>query len=581
MLNEKLTKNKRKRINTDNWSFGIEIEADFHNQQTVDMLVDRFDAVVTEYYHGADDFKGIRWVMEKDSSIHGELALEFVSPVLSLEELIESMKFIFSHISTNDTMGLHVSMSHKHMGIEKFDWLKYILFFEDGYIYNKFPSRVNNGYAKSMKVFFTKIMSDYDLSDLLNSPLDKELQNKCRAEMDDKADKFFGVNLLKIDDGYIEFRYLGGANYNLEVDAIISTIYMFLYAFEQTVNSNNLIEYHNKLSRMLKEAIGMEEFADNIIQNIHSENPVSVYDFMSDDKVEILVEYICSNMGLGVINRITKAVSNMGSSNSKKEFIYNEVIKYVKSNYVELKASKPDTKFLLNSELDDSLPQEGINLLINYHTEIELNKLNINKYQKNNLRGWILDSMEEYASEFVSSHLQSAKIKKQMIDLVYNTFMSHIGKPKEYKGIVDNNTFYSILGDELNKSPYPLKSIFTSKQTIMFLIDEAKKIHGKNFANVFDFIVNYIVNEIDEKIFMDFSSLDQIPILLSTIDKHFFNVMNRIIAFKIEYIFANYSSRAGVNKSIDSDKIKQVVEEQLISILDSIIGKYKSYIVYK
>ena len=108
--------------------------------------------------------------------------------------------------------------------------LKFILGFDENFIYKRFPDRVNSLYAKSIK----RIIPTNKFVDPSNiSFIDKNL-------FEVPIEKNMGINFLKLPEGYFEVRYLGGKDYQKRYTSIKEVIdYIVTYTF-QTLQSNTL-----------------------------------------------------------------------------------------------------------------------------------------------------------------------------------------------------------------------------------------------------------------------------------------------------------------------------------------------------
>lgn len=114
--------------------------------------------------------------------------------------------------------------------VSKINVLKFILGFDEGFIYKRFPERENSLYAKSIK----RIIPTNKFVDPTNiSFIDKNLFNV-------PIEKNLGINFLKLSEGYFEVRYLGGNDYQKKYSSIKEVIdYIITYTF-QTLQSNDI-----------------------------------------------------------------------------------------------------------------------------------------------------------------------------------------------------------------------------------------------------------------------------------------------------------------------------------------------------
>lgn len=140
-------------------------------------------------------------------------------------------------ISIDDSNYINIP-SFKHLNI-----LKFILGFDENFIYKRFPERKDLLYAKSIK----KII-----------PLNKFVDFSTLTTIDENLfkvplDKNMGINFLKLSEGYLEVRYIGGSDYQKKYSSIKEIIdYIINYTIE-TLQSNK--EYSNNDFRILKELL--------------------------------------------------------------------------------------------------------------------------------------------------------------------------------------------------------------------------------------------------------------------------------------------------------------------------------------
>jgi len=128
--------------------------------------------------------------------------------------LIKILRFIDKYAKTSDKSGIHINISFKDLDVKNISMIKQIFSIDEEAIYEMFPSRKNNVYAKSIKKLIP--YKQFDYSDISLSAVNS------RIEIPDS--KYYGINfkhLLADDNRRIEIRYIGGKNYHNQVGDIM------------------------------------------------------------------------------------------------------------------------------------------------------------------------------------------------------------------------------------------------------------------------------------------------------------------------------------------------------------------------
>lgn len=171
-------------------------------------------------YHS--DFKpdSKNFKIEPDLS-GGSSMVELVTGPLEYNDakyfLIKILKFIQNYGYTNQKCALHFNISFKddEMDLRDLNILKLILNTDEEELYRYYPSRKGNIYAKSVK----KIIP-FKQYDFFNVPI-QSVSNSMKLP----DDKYFGINFLHInknkDEQRVEYRYLGGKDYELNIGNIV------------------------------------------------------------------------------------------------------------------------------------------------------------------------------------------------------------------------------------------------------------------------------------------------------------------------------------------------------------------------
>lgn len=135
--------------------------------------------------------------------------------------LIKCLKIIQEIGYTTDRSSIHINISFNDdsgKNIEQLNILKLILSLEETKIYDHFPTRKNNIYAKSIKDIIP--YKDYDYSNSTVNVLNNSLLLP--------KTKYYGVNFSSMDDGRIEYRYAGGEDYQFKINDVLELVDYFI-----------------------------------------------------------------------------------------------------------------------------------------------------------------------------------------------------------------------------------------------------------------------------------------------------------------------------------------------------------------
>ena len=177
----------------------------------------------SDFVPSADVFK-----MEPDMS-GGKGLIELVTgpmPYRSARLVIMKMLgWIRENGYTSDRASIHLNMSFKPEYLEDpnmiqhMDVLKFILEFDEARVYKYFPTREDSTYAKSVKWIMPKHEAFYYNADLINK------DNFTFANT-----KYYGINFEKAQSNYLEFRYIGGKDYEKRQEDILTLADVFIMA---------------------------------------------------------------------------------------------------------------------------------------------------------------------------------------------------------------------------------------------------------------------------------------------------------------------------------------------------------------
>ncbi len=165
--------------------------------------------------------------------------------------LVKIVNFIQNYGYTNEKCSVHfnLSFSDENKNLNDTNILKLILNTDEEEIYRAFPSRKGNIYAKSVK----KIIP-YKEYDFFNIPI-SVVKNNMRLP----NDKYYGINFLHInsdrDSQRLEFRYIGGKDYEKNIGQLIYFLERFIITVYDSIDVEFNSEDINKLEEYLEENI--------------------------------------------------------------------------------------------------------------------------------------------------------------------------------------------------------------------------------------------------------------------------------------------------------------------------------------
>ena len=136
--------------------------------------------------------------------------------------LLKILKVLDKYARTDEKCSIHINVSFEDNGDDKIlnnlNQIKLILELDEDLIYNSFPDRKNNIYAKSIKNLIPFKGFDFSTNaiDILQT----------NVQLPDT--KYYGVNFSTVNKGRLEWRYIGGLNYQKKTSEILSLMDYFI-----------------------------------------------------------------------------------------------------------------------------------------------------------------------------------------------------------------------------------------------------------------------------------------------------------------------------------------------------------------
>jgi len=250
--------------------------------------------------------------MEPDNS-GGTGMIELVTGSLPFVEskliLAKMLKWIRENGSTNDRCSIHVNISFdgKKLGpvanMTKLDIGKFVLNFDEDKVYEAFPNRKDSVYAKSIKFIVP-------LSGMTQPSPERALWKNYMFV----NEKYYGINFTKIPKGYIEFRYLGGADYEKKYTTILSMMEHFITSLYETLDNpkysdddikklNLVLEKHRGVVQSYKTYSKFKEVFPNITLMVDLQSSKQIVEMYYPKIREKVFELLTkADMDTGLIN---------------------------------------------------------------------------------------------------------------------------------------------------------------------------------------------------------------------------------------------------------------------------------------
>jgi len=198
---------------------GFEIECVTHEDRHYELLRNMCEELgLPRQRVGADPYTG--WRQVRDRSINYgvyQAGLEMVSPIMPYREGMMTMKIVFewmiaNKVYTNGTCGFHVGLSVD--GMDKLDPVKMVMLFDEDSVLTMFD-RTNNLYCHPL-VPILRSNAEYRNGTFSRADAKGILTSRSRDT------KYRSINFLKlqVDDPYLEFRCMGGKNYEQRYEEI-------------------------------------------------------------------------------------------------------------------------------------------------------------------------------------------------------------------------------------------------------------------------------------------------------------------------------------------------------------------------
>ena len=286
------------------------------------------DVIVIDKVHSKLEPTDKVFKLEPDYS-GGKDLKELITGPLKYNEarllLISMLKWIDKNAYTTDKCSIHlnISFNSRFANVYRLNVLKFILDFDEDKVYSMFPHRQNSVYAKSIKYVVPRHI------DSQPSTSEVSITNYVYP-----IEKYYGINFSKIAKNYIEFRYIGGKDYQKQVNDILSLLEYFIEFLYSNVSDTEFTALHKiKLDKLINDNKKIHESFKSVDYFIKHFPDIQFTVDLKDD-IEILKLYWnkirVQIIDLLVIGSFSKGLINYDSDtgrlqvkDAKLERIYN------------------------------------------------------------------------------------------------------------------------------------------------------------------------------------------------------------------------------------------------------------------
>ena len=223
--------------------------------------------------------------LEPDNS-GGTGMVELVTGSLPFVEaklvMAKTLKWINENGKTSDRCSIHINISFdsnriaEDLNITKLDIGKFVINFDEDKVYEAFPERKDSVYAKSIKFILP-------LSGMIQkSPGTSIWRNYMFVN-----EKYYGINFTKIPKGYLEFRYLGGKDYEKNYSKILKLSEHFILSLYETLTNPVYSESDNKklVAILEKYKIAMDSYRNYELFKENYPNVNLLVDLQTDERI--------------------------------------------------------------------------------------------------------------------------------------------------------------------------------------------------------------------------------------------------------------------------------------------------------
>lgn len=244
----------------------VGVEFEFYSnhglEETKGMLEDLLGRDISLETKAHSDFQPTEktFKMEPDMS-GGKGLIELVTGAIPYRNarivIIKMLSWIRENGYTTERSSIHLNLSFQKGALEdknmisRMNTLKFILDFNEDQVYKFFPNRKDSIYAKSIKWVMPKNEAFYFDGNTIS-----------KNNFVYPTTKYYGVNFDKKVSNYLEFRYIGGKDYEKRQDDILYLLEKFIVQIWKSCSNSEFTELNRlELKRILNKNLPFREVA--------------------------------------------------------------------------------------------------------------------------------------------------------------------------------------------------------------------------------------------------------------------------------------------------------------------------------
>jgi hypothetical protein len=286
---------------------------------SIDAVADDFSQAIGRPVNAASSYHGGRreaghYVVEPDGSLQGdrgETGLEFVSPVLTVPEMLEDIDKVAKWASragayTNNSTGLHMNVSVPDQ--QNLDYVKLAMFLGDEYILKQF-GRAGNTYCKSAldKIKKTARSNPDRVEEMMRQFQNGLNQLASKMIHTGSTEKFTSINNR---DGWIEFRGPGGDWLGSDLGPVKNTLLRTVVALDVATKPEEFKqEYYKKLYKTLQNPVEFTGDRGKRQQRVDKD---------TDDAISVFAKYAAGELPTSALKSFIRQIQTQREIGKEK-----------------------------------------------------------------------------------------------------------------------------------------------------------------------------------------------------------------------------------------------------------------------